>query len=201
MPAPAPAPSMAPVQTDMPPMDGSSMPPVDMGTEQPEVGQPQGGEVNAFGKEKFDAGIDVDEDVDPKKFIEQLVGKLAQSLRSYNETNQDPDLNKFAVNSVIPAAVPNMSSEDAKDVIKKVQDNIGQSGQNQDLGNGEPSNNEIPDENLGQESGQESGQDDMPPIPESKTGEIDDLINEILGGKNVRRNVQHKNPFKNPKFK
>lgn len=201
MPAPAQAPSMTPAQSEMPPVDDSSMPPVNMGTEQPEMGRPQDDDINAFGKEKFDAGIDVDEDADPKKYIEKLTGKLAQKLRDYNETEQDVDLNKFVINSLIPAAIPQMDETDAKDVIKKVNDNIGksehESGQNQDLGNGELSNNEMPVEN----SGLESGQDEMPPIPESKTGEIDDLINEILRSKSTKRNVKHKNPFKAPKFK
>jgi hypothetical protein len=87
LPAPAPAPSIAPVQSEMPPMGDDPMPPVDMGAEQPEMGQPQD-DVNAFGKEKFDAGIDVDEDADPKKYIEKLTGKLAQKLRDYNGTEQ-----------------------------------------------------------------------------------------------------------------
>jgi hypothetical protein len=58
-----------------------------------------------FDKEPFDAGIEADEETDPKKFIEQLSGKLGQSLRSYSEESGQPDfdLEKFAINSVISA--------------------------------------------------------------------------------------------------
>ena len=33
----------------------------------------------------FDPGVEADEEQDPKKFIQQLTGKLSQSLRKYNE--------------------------------------------------------------------------------------------------------------------
>ena len=76
-----------------------------------------------FDDEGFDAGIDVDEDKDPKNYIEKLTGKLAQKMRDYNETNQDSDLNKFVINSLIPATIPAMDEEDTSDVIDKVNDN------------------------------------------------------------------------------
>jgi hypothetical protein len=66
----------------------------------------------------------VDEDADPKKYIEKLTGKLAQKLRTYNGEENDVALNKFVINSLIPASIPQMSDSDAKDVIKKVRDNI-----------------------------------------------------------------------------
>jgi hypothetical protein len=44
------------------------------------------------------------EETDPKKFIEQLSGKIGQSLRKFTET-QGPDfeLEKFAINSLLSA--------------------------------------------------------------------------------------------------
>ena len=190
MPAPAPAPSMAPIQSEMPPVDDAGMPPIEMGVEQPEMDTEQGNDVNAFGKEKFDAGVG-DEDADPKKFIQRLSGKLAQSLRAYNETTQDPELNKFAMNSIIPSAMIGLSSEDAKDVIKKVQDNIGKNEQSPEQSNGEVDDSIAPVDN------------ELPPIPaqESKEADIDDLINEILGNKKINKSIKNKTPFKGPKFK
>ena len=189
--APMPAASIAPIQTEMTPVDDSGMPPVDMGAEQPEMGAEQGSEDMPFGKEKFDAGIG-DEDTDPKKYIEKLTGKLAQKLRDYNGTEQDVDLNKFVINSLIPAAIPQMDDTDAKDVIKKVQDNIGgASGQAPEQSNGEVDDTIAPVDN------------ELPPLPQSENKEanIDDLINEILGHKKLSRNIKNKTPFKGPKFK
>lgn len=191
------APSMQPEPNDT--MSGD----MDFSSEnmsEPNMGSPENDNLNAFGKEKFDAGIDVDEDADPKKYIEKLTGKLAQKLRDYNGTEQDVDLNKFVVNSLIPAAVPQMDETDAKDVIKKVQDNIGKSGQEsgQDMSQ---ENSQIPDSDQGIE--QESGQNELPPVPqqESKSDDIDDLINEVLGVRKSNKSIKRKNPFKSPKFK
>lgn len=76
-----------------------------------------------FDDEPFDAGVEASEESDPKKFIEQLTGKLGQSLRKYNEEQGQPDfeLEKFAINSLLSAThTSEMDSEDQKDIIKKV---------------------------------------------------------------------------------
>jgi hypothetical protein len=77
----------------------------------------------SFEKEPFDAGIEADEETDPKKFIEQLSGKLGQSLRQFAKDNGQPDfeLEKFAINSVISAThTAQMDEEDKNDIIKKI---------------------------------------------------------------------------------
>jgi len=76
-----------------------------------------------FDDEPFDAGVEADEESDPKKFIEQLTGKLGQSLRKYNEEQGQPDfeLEKFAINSLLSAThTAEMDAEDQKDIISKV---------------------------------------------------------------------------------
>lgn len=76
-----------------------------------------------FDDEPFDAGVEADENSDPKKFIEQLTGKLGQSLRKYTEQQGQPDfeLEKFAINSLLSAThTAEMDSEDKDDIIKKV---------------------------------------------------------------------------------
>jgi hypothetical protein len=76
-----------------------------------------------FEKEPFNAGVEADEDSNPKKFIQQLSGKLGQSLRKYTEEQGQPDfeLEKFAVNSVLSAThTGEMDEKDQKDIIKKV---------------------------------------------------------------------------------
>jgi len=76
-----------------------------------------------FDDEPFDAGVEADEETDPKKFIQQLTGKLGQSLRKYNEEQGQPDfeLEKFAINSLLSAThTGEMDAEDQKDIINKV---------------------------------------------------------------------------------
>ncbi len=76
-----------------------------------------------YDDEPFDAGVEADEDTDPQKYIEQLSGKLGQSLRQFTEDNGQPDfdLEKFAINSVISAThTAEMDEQDQKDIINKV---------------------------------------------------------------------------------
>ena len=76
-----------------------------------------------FDDEPFDAGVDADEDTDPAKYIQQLSGKLGQSLRQYSEDEGQPDfdLEKFAVNSVLSAThTGEMDKEDQRDIINQV---------------------------------------------------------------------------------
>ena len=79
---------------------------------------------NPFDKEPFDAGIEVDEKEDPKKFIQQLAGKIGQSLREYEKELGNPDfeLEKFVINSVISATnTADMDKNDQKDIIDKIE--------------------------------------------------------------------------------
>lgn len=92
-----------------------------------------------FEKQPFDAGVEADEESDPKKFIEQLTGKLGQSLRQYEESQGQPDfdLEKFAINSILSAThTAEMDPKDQKDIIKKVKD----SGAGDDIESDEPEN-------------------------------------------------------------
>jgi hypothetical protein len=83
----------------------------------------EGGSDKPFDDEPFDAGVEADEDTDPEKYIQQLSGKLGQSLRQYTEDEGQPDfdLEKFAVNSVLSAThTGEMDKDDQRDIIKKV---------------------------------------------------------------------------------
>ena len=83
----------------------------------------EGGSDKPFDDEPFDAGVESDESEDPKKFIQQLAGKLGQSLRSYEGDigQADLELEKFAINSVLSATnTAEMDEEDQKDIINKV---------------------------------------------------------------------------------
>ena len=112
----------------MPPMDmqppmgndmgGNFMPQGDM--QQPPMG---GGEQmpNQFDT-NFDAGVEADEEQDPKKYIQQLTGKLSQTLQKYTDNNGQPDvdLNKYVAGMITKQAMKGLSEEDADEIIDKV---------------------------------------------------------------------------------
>ena len=110
-----------------------------------------------FDDTPFDAGVEADEESDPKKYIEQLTGKLGQSLRTYNEEQGQPDLEleKFAINSLLSAThTSEMDAEDQRDIIKKVKS----AGDNDSEGGNEPSGDEEP---TGGEEDLNFGDDDL----------------------------------------
>jgi hypothetical protein len=99
----------------------------EMGGEDPFGGEDMGGEdmggEKPFDDEPFDAGVEASEEESPEKYIQQLSGKLGQSLRNYTETMGQPDfdLEKFAINSVLSATnSAEMDQEDQTDIINKV---------------------------------------------------------------------------------
>lgn len=74
----------------------------------------------------FDAGVDANADSDPKKYIQQLVGKLSQELRMYNndQENPDEDLNKYVAGMIIPQASKGMTDKGKKEVINKIKKGV-----------------------------------------------------------------------------
>jgi hypothetical protein len=93
--------------------------------EEPPMEEPMGDapEDVPFDKEPFDAGVEASEENEPKKFIQQLSGKLGQSLRKYTQdTGLDLELEKFAINSLLSAThTAEMDQEDKQDIIKRVE--------------------------------------------------------------------------------
>ena len=114
---------------DMPPMDmsqdmgndmgGNFMPQGDMGGMPMDNGM--GGADSQFDT-NFDAGVEADEEQDPKKFIQQLTGKLSQSLRKFNDDNGQPDVDlcKYVAGMIVKQAMNGLSQEDADEIIDKV---------------------------------------------------------------------------------
>ena len=97
-----------------------------------------------FDDTPFDAGVEADEEEDPKKFIEQLAGKIATTLRSFTKDEGQPnfELEKYVINSVIAAThTAEMDEEDRKDIVKKIED----SGKGDDEPTDEaPAEDEVP---------------------------------------------------------
>ena len=85
---------------------------------------PQQGETQEDFEADFDAGVEANEEEDPKKYIQQLTGKLSQSLRKYNEGLPQPDaeLSKYVAGMIIKQAVDGLSQEDVADIMDKVED-------------------------------------------------------------------------------
>lgn len=71
----------------------------------------------------FDAGVEANEEEDPKKYIQQLTGKLSQSLRKYNESLPQPDaeLSKYVAGMIIKQTIEGLPQEDVADILDKVE--------------------------------------------------------------------------------
>lgn len=69
----------------------------------------------------FDAGVEADEETDPKRYIQQLTGKLSQSLNSYNDENgPDAGICKYVASMIIAAAAKNLDEKAKKELIEKI---------------------------------------------------------------------------------
>lgn len=115
----------------------------------------------------FDAGVEADEQQDPEKYIQQLTGKLSQTLRDYNHSLQQPDtdLNKYVAGMIVKQAIEGLSEDDAKEIVDKLNsgEDFEMDGDNNDFnsdnnGDGMPMDNGMNDD-MGNNMG-----DDMPPM-------------------------------------
>lgn len=192
--------------------------------EQPAMNQePMGNDANNFPpeKENFDAEVSADENSEPKKYIQQLAGKISQSLRTYNENNPQPDsdLNKYVVGMVNKQAVEFMTDEDKQEVLNDIQKDSDLNTQQDEMG----------DDNIPQGNDNMPQQNDEIPMENKKitlkltenqykhlfeTQEsLDEVINDLIGGEEQDQrmerdidqikvvNHQHTEPFIAKKFK
>lgn len=70
----------------------------------------------------FDAGVEANEEEDPKKYIQQLTGKLSQSLRNFNDDNgqADPDLSKYVAGMIVKQCIEGLDPKDVKEIKDKL---------------------------------------------------------------------------------
>lgn len=70
----------------------------------------------------FDAGVEADEETDPKRFIQQLTGKLSTTLNSYNNENGEPDsgLCKYVGKMIIKQAAKGLDDSAKKELIAAI---------------------------------------------------------------------------------
>lgn len=175
-------------------MDGGENP---MQMEEPVMDDGQTEMPNQFDT-NFDAGVEADEETDPKRYIQQLAGKLSQSLRSYNSELPSPDidLNKYVMGMINKQALKGMNDKDVNDVLSKIKgDEEEDDMENYDM---EDSSNEQPE-------------DDMNQNESVKRDVINELFQELIGNDdNINRQIKdkpitnigyRKKPFTSPSFK
>ncbi len=103
------------------PQDMMQQPPMtdpNMGTD---MQVPQGDEMDNQFDTDFDAGVEADEDSDPKRYIQQLTGKLSQSINSFNgEQGPDTGLCKYVASMIIAATCKNLDDKTKKELVEKI---------------------------------------------------------------------------------
>lgn len=164
----------------------------------------------------FDPGVDADEEQDPKKFIQQLTGKLSQSLRKYNENNGQPDadLNKYVAGMITKQAMEGLSQDDANEIIDKIKADEDFSMEDEDNGNQniekgndqtmQQMDNQMPMDN------DNFNQVQQPNESRIKRGyKIDEIVNGVLNNiednkhpyqKTDNKKSFRKKPFSSPNF-
>ena len=129
-----------------------------------------------FDDTPFDAGVEANEADEPKKFIQQLSGKLGQSLRKYTKEQGQPDfeLEKFAINSVISATnSADMDVSDQNDIIDKLKSaGAGEKNGEAEMETPEEDSAENPKpENTPEENPEPENTPEENPEPEKELGE------------------------------
>lgn len=82
-----------------------------------------GGETEEFNQfdSNFDAGVEADEETDPKRYIQQLTGKLSQSLNKFNdEQGNDEGLSKYVGKMILAQAAKALDDSGKKELIKAI---------------------------------------------------------------------------------
>ena len=194
---------------------------MDGGFGQQDDGQMSPMDINDMGNNNefdtnFDPGVDADEEQDPKKFIQQLTGKLSQSLRKYNENNGQPDadLNKYVAGMITKQAMEGLSQDDANEIIDKIK--ADEDFSMEDDNNGNQNIEKGNDQTMQQMDNQMSMDNDnfnqfqQPNESRIKRGyKIDEIVNGVLNNiednkhpyqKTDNKKSFRKKPFSSPNF-
>lgn len=173
------------------------------------MSQPLDGEENQNKFDtNFDPGVEADEETDPKKFIQQLAGKLSQSLRKYNDENGQPDvdLDKYVAGMIVSQSIKGLSKNDIDEILDKLKDN-------DDFSEYANDENEQPQQNGMGNQPQDLGNQMMRQPNESVGRDGDDLeeiVNGVLQGIDKGKHPYQKatdakgfrkKPFTSPNFK
>lgn len=156
-------------------------------------GMDMGNDDSAFDT-NFDAGVDADENTDPKKFIQQLTGKLSQSLRKYNNDLPKPDeeLSKYVAGMILKQTTDGLTDSDKKDIIDKVNGN----GSDNDSGDDMP-----PMEDQSMEMQDDMGKENPMMEGFNRRKLINELFQELTTVNNKTNSKIADRPLKNVGFK
>lgn len=164
----------------------------------------------------FDPGVEADEETDPKRFIQQLAGKLSQSLRKYNDDNGQPDidLDKYVAGMIVSQAIKGLSQDDADEILDKIKsgDNFSDEAPDQNQQNDEQM--PIDNGNMNQNGNMPIQDINMPQQPNEsaiRNGDnIEEIVNGVLQDANKDRKTYQqfsinnrgfrKKPFTSPNF-
>ena len=116
----------------------------------------------------FDAGVEADEETDPKRYIQQLTGKLSTTLNSFNNDNGEPDegLCKYVGKMIVKQAAKGLDDAGKKELIAAI--------------NTADSDTDT-DENLDNE---DSAMEDSPEVPETDNGN-DEIMEYVITKKQL----------------
>ena len=198
-------PMAEPPMSQEPPMPynmGNEAPPMDNGMDDMD-----GNGGNPFDT-NFDAGVEANEETDPKKYIQQLTGKLSQSLRSYNETlpQPDADLDKYVAGMVVKQAVEGLSPEDTEEILKKVKGDETEEAPEQPQTEMPQQDTEQPLPDEGMDGGGEMGMGES--IVKENKKKIDEIFNQLINNDSEEDQISepidnigyHRKPFTSPHF-
>lgn len=178
-----------------------------MGNEIPMGGEmPMGGDPNMMGPDggsefdtNFDAGVEADEDEDPKKYIQQLTGKLSQELGKYNNELGKPDieLSKYVGGMITKQVAKYLDDNGKKDLIKKIK-TTDSSNDSEDVPMDDNMGEMPEDENMAMESYRLT-KNDVRKLFETFNNDIEKREENLLSN-NIKMTKGNK-PFSSPKFK
>lgn len=139
----------------------------------------------------FDAGVEADEETDPKRYIQQLAGKLSQSLRAYNSELPSPDidLNKYVAGMINKQAIEGMNDKDVKDVLSKIKSDESSEDDFEEDNATDDDNSDIQNESIRRDKINEIFQDII--NPEDK---------DVIQDKPLQNIGYKKRPFTSPNF-
>lgn len=157
----------------------------------------------------FDPGVEADEEQDPKKFIQQLTGKLSQSLRKYNEDNGQPDvdLDKYVAGMIVKQAIDGLSQEDVDDILDKIKSDEDSSQEDQNQEKQDIQRSPMNDDQMSVQQPQPNEG-----VNRRNDAKLEEIVNDVLqniGKKEETNQYQQtkgdkgfrKKPFTSPNFK
>ena len=175
---------------------GGDMPP--MNDNQPPMGDD--GMNSEFGT-NFDAGVDANEQEDPKKFIQQLTGKLSQSLRKYNNEQPQPDaeLSKYVCGMIVKQAIEGLKPEDVEDIMKKIKSD-------DDFDNDTPEDNQLNNNGGSEDMQPQTDQPEQMPMESlnrNHNQKIEEIFQDLISTEKedtIERPLKRTNSFRHKPF-